>query len=132
LSEFEDKDKLVARIDKYQKWAEKMEFEIKKDNSLVRVALYAIDGKDDMKPPEELPGEDAATIEKNKDIKEAEGRLRQLQESWTSCNRMQIESRGKSQKGDYLLPMQQARAHCEKLSETAKGHSCRRERTIIQ
>jgi len=70
LSEFEDKDKLVARSDKYQKWAEKMEFEIKKDNSLVRVALYAIDGKDDMKPPEELPGEDAATIEKNKDIKE--------------------------------------------------------------
>jgi hypothetical protein len=27
LSEFEDKDKLVARSDKYQKWAEKMEFE---------------------------------------------------------------------------------------------------------
>jgi len=28
LSEFEDKDKLVTRVDKYQKWAEKMKFEI--------------------------------------------------------------------------------------------------------
>jgi len=27
LSELEEKDKLVARIDKYQKWAEKMEFD---------------------------------------------------------------------------------------------------------